>query len=219
MRRRLNKKRRSVLCELVLDNWQMREVILDHDLSFLLLVMGQGCIHTSSVILVPSGLNAVASWSALGIPVAFSEMEQHMRLMNLTAFICGGGTGRIVVGDGTKAEGVWVGACIGVGMDGAVIYLAWVGTITGVVLRVASIVWRWVVVVVRVGWTNAAVAWEFGGGFLIITGTSDHRPPGCCLKVKPGGRWVSFEGGGSILNLVKALLRLLSFWNSLLTTH
>ena len=51
----------------------------------------------------------------------------------------GGGTGKIVCGGGTKAEGVCAGA--GMGVDGAVVYVAAVGRGAGF-LRARCISWR-----------------------------------------------------------------------------
>ena len=57
--------------------------------------------------------------------VVFSVRDRVTKSINSAAFMVGGGMGKMVCGRGTKAEGVCVGT--GMGVDGAVVYMAAVG--------------------------------------------------------------------------------------------
>ena len=77
--------------------------------------------------------------TAFGMLVTFSVRDWVTKSMNSAAFMVGGGTGKMVCGGGTKAEGICVGA--GMGVDGAVVYIAVVGRGAGL-SRVHCISWR-----------------------------------------------------------------------------
>ena len=73
----------------------------------------------------PESKAFIASAAGFGMLVVFLVRNQVTKSMNLVAFMVGGGIGKMVCGGGTKAEGICVGA--GMGVDGAVVYIAVVG--------------------------------------------------------------------------------------------
>ena len=88
----------------------------------------------------PESKAAGDSAAAFRMLVAFLVMDQVTKSMNSAAFMVGGGTGKMVCGGGTKAVGICVGT--GMGVDGAVVYMAAVGRGAGL-SRVRCISWRW----------------------------------------------------------------------------
>ena len=67
----------------------------------------------------PESKAFVANVAGFGMLVTFSARDRVTKSMNSAAFMVGGGTGRMVCGGGTKAEGVCMGA--GMGVEGAVV--------------------------------------------------------------------------------------------------
>ena len=73
----------------------------------------------------PESKAFVANAVGFGMLVAFSVRDWVTKSINLAAFMVGGGMGKMVCGGGTKAEGICAGT--GIGVDGAVVYMAAVG--------------------------------------------------------------------------------------------